>query len=917
MPDIDNTIALQGKLPPPPDVIGQITSLAQLQYLAAQGQKAQAETALQNQNVQFGQGKLNAYQTFGTLRNQGVSIPDALTQSNLPAYDAQGAASLVTIPNTERVNKAAAAFGASPTPANAAGISPEAYSQAQTGQAQGLKNFGQVQFGAAPSPQTAALISPEAYGQAATGQQTLVKTQGDIATQKGQIAQELLSGIVTNPDGTQTLPPEVRSDLIQRFKAVRSAAGQPLDAAAEQYLWQAPVASLTQLANGMRGGGQTPAEYNTSTGTTAEAEARATARYKPIISEPGQNVQFPTSGLAGLGGAPGATFPGSPFNGLPSGPLSPPPGAPPAVAPGLPTGQPAPGRVLGPPGLQAISDQNRNSAALPGGVNAFAPAVPGTIRNANEIPPDMVGSAAPSAGGGAGPTKQQVLADNAQGAQTIAQREKAQVTPTQLFNAFHGQESGSGANTKTSVDNAHGDMQIQPATFAQYAKPGEKIDNPSDNIAVGKRILADYNQRYGGDPARVAVAYFSGPNNVAPAGSPTPWINNAHDGQGTYVSTYVNGILGRLDQPTIAGVTPAPPGHDITGPSSAPATAGVPLAPSAALANAAAIPVPPIGVAGQNPLASPEPAPGTVAPIVPSLTAVPPVGATVQPAAAVSPIPVAAAPPVPGVTAPATGTPADSVAAPLVGTTAAASTPPGFTTLQPGMTLAQKAEQTGIGEAYGKLPAQLDAAASSAKTMNATLDEVAQAASNGSWTPGKWAPFKENLREGMQSVAQTLGIATPNLDTAVADYQDFSKVAGNVLRSAAHETSSRVGVQEMQLIQKSLPSPEMSSGGIGLVIPQMKGLNDFAVAKQQAAAGWRAINNGSMGPLPQKGSPDFSTYWNQQASPAAFVLHRLQIDNPQAAQTMVSRMLAEPNGKPLVKSLIAQLKWANDAGILP
>jgi hypothetical protein len=53
-------------------------------------------------------------------------------------------------------------------------------------------------------------------------------------------------------------------------------------------------------------------------------------------------------------------------------------------------------------------------------------------------------------------------------------------------------------------------MQIQPETFKQYAAPGESIDNPADNQAVGKRIIDDLSAKSGGDPARIAVGYFSG-----------------------------------------------------------------------------------------------------------------------------------------------------------------------------------------------------------------------------------------------------------------------------------------------------------------------------------------------------------------------------------------------------------------------
>lgn len=113
--------------------------------------------------------------------------------------------------------------------------------------------------------------------------------------------------------------------------------------------------------------------------------------------------------------------------------------------------------------------------------------------------------------------------------------------------AIYGQESGGGKNTTTSVTGAKGGMQIQPGTFAQYAKPGESIDNPADNLAVGQRIIADLFNRSGGDPARVAVGYFSGPGNIASADSATPWKRNAADPTGKSVSSYVADVLKRME----------------------------------------------------------------------------------------------------------------------------------------------------------------------------------------------------------------------------------------------------------------------------------------------------------------------------------------------------------------------------------
>jgi hypothetical protein len=116
----------------------------------------------------------------------------------------------------------------------------------------------------------------------------------------------------------------------------------------------------------------------------------------------------------------------------------------------------------------------------------------------------------------------------------------------QMTGAIKGQESGGAANPPTSVNGAVGQFQITPATFAQYAKPGERIDNPADNAAVGQRIITDLWDRTDGDPARIAVGFFSGPGNIAPPGYSTPWLKDTVDGNGKSVSSYVGDVMHRL-----------------------------------------------------------------------------------------------------------------------------------------------------------------------------------------------------------------------------------------------------------------------------------------------------------------------------------------------------------------------------------
>lgn len=264
---------------------------------------------------------------------------------------------------------------------------------------------------------------------------------------------------------------------------------------------------------------------------------------------------------------------GAPVAGAPTGGPTAPTGA--AVPPAMPA--PAVSNVPAPGGAQ-LGDLSGAAAAFPS-VNSMV---------FSSLPDDWTG--------GAG--KMQTIASNiakavkvdptapmtqdqAAKAQSIlsAYMQRNNVAPKTADNggglpaAILGQESGNRDDVSNSVDGAVGPGQVMPKTFAAYAQPGEDINNPADNRRVSGRILEDYNQRYGGDVARAAVAYFSGPNNVAPPGSPTPYKRDLKDGNGKSTSAYVNDIIGRLGGGNGQPAASAPGGGDLP---PASAAAGIP-----------------------------------------------------------------------------------------------------------------------------------------------------------------------------------------------------------------------------------------------------------------------------------------------------------------------------------------------------
>ena len=112
--------------------------------------------------------------------------------------------------------------------------------------------------------------------------------------------------------------------------------------------------------------------------------------------------------------------------------------------------------------------------------------------------------------------------------------------------SIYSQESSYGKNAGMSVDRAYGPMQVIEPTFNRFAQPGENWKDPRANFNVGQRMVDTFALKYGGDPGRVATAYFSGEGNVASPGSPTPFKRNASDSGGTTTAAYVGSVIKRL-----------------------------------------------------------------------------------------------------------------------------------------------------------------------------------------------------------------------------------------------------------------------------------------------------------------------------------------------------------------------------------
>ncbi len=125
----------------------------------------------------------------------------------------------------------------------------------------------------------------------------------------------------------------------------------------------------------------------------------------------------------------------------------------------------------------------------------------------------------------------------------IIKRFEGESSIDRIHGAIIGQESGGVHARKgritTSPQGALGLGQIMPATFKQYARPGERIDNEQDNFNVSRRIIASHYQKYGGDARKVAAAYFSGRPD---------YTSTKTDATGKTVAGYVSDVMRRMKE---------------------------------------------------------------------------------------------------------------------------------------------------------------------------------------------------------------------------------------------------------------------------------------------------------------------------------------------------------------------------------
>lgn len=138
---------------------------------------------------------------------------------------------------------------------------------------------------------------------------------------------------------------------------------------------------------------------------------------------------------------------------------------------------------------------------------------------------------------------------------------------------------------------------------------------------------------------------------------------------------------------------------------------------------------------------------------------------------------------------------------------------------------------------------------------------------------------------------------------SVGDYQDTVKNFGELTRAAVQATSPRASYQEFNNIMKTLPGGDMSDQGKRMIFDQMQGLNDWAIAKNQAAAHLSGRENPAA----------FEARW-ASIDPEAFIVRRM---SPQDFKEFAGRMSQTEAGRAELKNIASQMVKLGSWGLLP
>lgn len=185
-----------------------------------------------------------------------------------------------------------------------------------------------------------------------------------------------------------------------------------------------------------------------------------------------------------------------------------------------------------------------------------------------------------------------------------------------------------------------------------------------------------------------------------------------------------------------------------------------------------------------------------------------------------------------------------------------------------------------------------------------------------------FAPYIQDIQSNAISVAHLFGITDsqmPSLTQKVGNTAALIKNSMSLTMNVAKETSSRMAVQEVQMVQSAQPNLSMPNHGYQIVTDQLSGLAQYKIARSQAFSKWHAsLSQADPGARVSQINAGFDAQFNQRITPMAFIANQW-MQSPEGQQYMGQYLQylqkQGPGGQAEIGRLRNQLAYGEQTGL--
>jgi hypothetical protein len=185
-----------------------------------------------------------------------------------------------------------------------------------------------------------------------------------------------------------------------------------------------------------------------------------------------------------------------------------------------------------------------------------------------------------------------------------------------------------------------------------------------------------------------------------------------------------------------------------------------------------------------------------------------------------------------------------------------------------------------------------------------------------------FAPYRQDFRTSLLALGHSFGFSDSDMSSIADTSGNVAALQKNTMSftmNAAKETSSRMAVQEVQMLQQATPNLTMPNHGYQIVTDQIAGLAQYRIARSQAFSKWNAsLASADPGQRVAQINAGFDAQFNQKITPMTFIANQwMQSPDGQSYMGQYLQYLQKqgPRGQAQITLLRNQLAYGEQTGL--